>query len=213
MATYTVTHGFYADGYAAIQTLTPMQVEVGDTVVISSVGTKFNGTHVVYSVQPFQYTGTDSEGYLTFDNQVPKQNQIVVKHAGHTNDDAYTALTGTVALTESCTWIVDADVVAWLGVASATANDTAFITTATNAANAWCFRKREEAGYTDALATAPSADVKLGAIMYAGTLYRERGSVDSFASFDSFGGGTATVPSATMGRIMQLLGCNRSQVA
>ncbi len=213
MATYTVTHGFYADGYAAIQTLTPMQVEVGDSVVVSGVGAKFNGTLVVYSVQPFQYTGTDSEGYLTFDTASPKQNQIIVKNAGQTNDDAYQALTGTVALTETCTWVVDADVVAWLGIASATANDTAFITTATNAANAYCFRKREEAGYTDALASAPSADVKLGTIMYAGTLYRERGSVDSFASFDAFGAGGATIPSATMGRIMQLLGCNRSQVA
>jgi hypothetical protein len=47
--------------------------------------------------------------------------------------------------------------------------------------------------------------------MYAATLYRERGSVDSFASFDSMAVGAS--PSATLGRIMQLLGCGRAQVA
>jgi hypothetical protein len=81
----------------------------------------------------------------------------------------------------------DADVVAWLGIASATANDTAFITTAVNAANAYAYRRRREAGYYDSLSTVPSADVKLGTIMFAGSLYRERGIVDSFASFEQMG--------------------------
>ena len=42
------------------------------------------------------------------------------------------------------------------------------------------------------------------------TLYRERGSADSFASFDSMS--SIPVPS-TMGRIMALIGCGRPQVA
>jgi hypothetical protein len=46
--------------------------------------------------------------------------------------------------------------------------------------------------------------------MYAALLYRERGSADSFASFDSMG--TFPVPSA-LGRILQLLGVGRPQVA
>jgi hypothetical protein len=46
--------------------------------------------------------------------------------------------------------------------------------------------------------------------MYAATLYRERGtSGDSYASYDGF----ANMPQpVTLARIMQLLGCNRSQV-
>jgi hypothetical protein len=46
--------------------------------------------------------------------------------------------------------------------------------------------------------------------MYAGSLYRQRGSVDSFASFEAMGSGA---PTASMGEIMRLLGINRSQVA
>jgi hypothetical protein len=41
-------------------------------------------------------------------------------------------------------------------------------------------------------------------------LYRERGSVDSFASFQDM---TITAAPGTMGQIMRLLGVNRSQVA
>jgi hypothetical protein len=46
--------------------------------------------------------------------------------------------------------------------------------------------------------------------MYAATLYRERGSADSFASFDAMS--SIPIPS-TMGRIMALIGCGRPQVA
>jgi hypothetical protein len=118
--------------------------------------------------------------------------------------------TGTVTFTPSVSWIQASDVTSWLGIDVATANDTAFITVCVNATNNWCFRKRREAGYTDSMTTVPGADVKLGAIMYAATLYRERGSADSFASFDAMS--SIPIPS-TMGRIMSLIGCGRPQVA
>ena len=72
-------------------------------------------------------------------------------------------------------------------------------------------RRRVESGYLeDSLSTSPGGDVTLGSIMYAALLYRERGSADSFASFDAMG--TMPVPSA-LGRILQLLGVGRPQVA
>ena len=49
-----------------------------------------------------------------------------------------------------------------------------------------------------------------GTIMFAGSLYRERGSVDSFASFEQMG---TPVPYGQNGQINRLLGINRSQVA
>jgi hypothetical protein len=211
MADYVVTHGIYRDEYAAVQTLTPVtNLRLGDTVSVSGVGNSFNGNHTVYSMEPYEYQGVDENGYLIFDYYVSKPNQIIYVHGGHTDMDAYEALTGTLSHTESVSWIVAADVLAWLGIDVATANDTAFVTTCVNASNAWCYRKREQAGYTDSMSTVPSDDVKLGTVMYAATLYRERGSVDSFASFDAMG--TFPVPS-TLGRIMQLLGCGRAQVA
>jgi hypothetical protein len=46
--------------------------------------------------------------------------------------------------------------------------------------------------------------------MLAASYYRERGSVDSFASFQDM---AITAPTGTMGQIMRLLGIRRSQVA
>jgi hypothetical protein len=67
------------------------------------------------------------------------------------------------------------------------------------------------AGYQgESLSSVPSSAVKLGTIMYAASLYRERGSVDSYASFQDM---AITAPTGTMGQIMRLLGIRRSQVA
>ena len=210
MAVASVQHVRRVDNYAAIQTLTDLEVQTGDSITVASVAvTGFNATAVVISTEPYFLEGTDQEGYLVFDYDIPKPNQIVYANTG--DDLVYTTVSaGTVTYTQSVSWIVAADVLAWLGIDVATANDTAFVTTCVNASNAWCFRKRREAGYIDSMTTVPSADVKLGTVMYAATLYRERGSVDSFASFDAMG--TFPVPS-TLGRIMQLLGCGRAQVA
>lgn len=210
MAVASVQHVRRVDNYAAIQTLTDLEVQTGDSVTVASVAvTGFNATAVVISTEPYYLEGTDEAGYLLFDYDIPKPNQIVYANSG--DDVDYTTVSaGTVTYTQSVSWIVAADVLAWLGIDVATANDTAFVTTCVNASNAWCFRKRREAGYIDSMTTVPSADVKLGTVMYAATLYRERGSVDSFASFDAMG--TFPVPS-TLGRIMQLLGCGRAQVA
>lgn len=209
MAVATVTYSRRVDNYSAVQTLTDLEVQVGDTVTIAGTSGSYNATAVVVSTEPYFLEGTDQQGYLVFDYDVPKPNQIVYAHNGP--DDDYGPNQGSVTYTVSVSWIVAADVLAWLGIDTATANDTAFVTTCVNASNAWCYRKRREAGYVDSASTVPSADVKLGATMYAATLYRERGSVDSFASFDSMAIGAS--PSATLGRIMQLLGCGRAQVA
>ena len=210
MAVASVQHVRRVDNYAAIQTLTDLEVQTGDSITVASVAvTGFNATAVVISTEPYFLEGTDQQGYLVFDYDIPKPNQIVYANTGD-DEDYQTVTAGTVTYTQSVSWIVAADVLAWLGIDVATANDTAFVTTCVNASNAWCFRKRREAGYIDSMTTVPSADVKLGTVMYAATLYRERGSVDSFASFDAMG--TFPVPS-TLGRIMQLLGCGRAQVA
>ena len=70
--------------------------------------------------------------------------------------------------------------------------------------------RRQAAGYFDSLGTVPDGSVKLGTTMYACSLYRQRGSIDSFQSFDAMGGAQ---PIASFGQIMQLLGTGRAQVA
>jgi hypothetical protein len=211
MSVYTITHGFHFDDVSAVQTLTPSEVQPGDSIVVAGAGAKFNGTFTVISVEEWEYIGKDQEGYLEFNYDVPKLNQVLYAVTGQPDDETYAALAGTLTFTETITWTTSALVLSWLGIDVATANDTTFVAKCVSASNAWCFRKRREAGYTDAQATVPSADVELAATMYAATLYRERGtSGDSYGGFDGMGNMTMPV---TLARIMQLLGCGRAQVA
>lgn len=208
MATFAITHRQVTDNYLVVQTLEGTDIGTGQSVTLAGLGATLNGTYTVEDVPTFLFLGVDDEGDWLFDPNVTILNQLLMPktHA----DIGRGAVDGTLTWTTTATWIVAADVVEWLGIASATANDTAFITTAVNAANAYAYRRRREAGYYDSLSTVPSADVKLGTIMFAGSLYRERGSVDSFASFEQMG---TPVAFGSNGQINRLLGVNRSQVA
>jgi hypothetical protein len=208
MATYDLAFHTRLDGYAVLQTLVETGIQVGDSVVIANADHGFSTTAKVVSTQDFEFIGVSEEGDLLFDSDVIRLYQFLYVNAG--TDYERSIATGTVTFTPSVSWINAADVTSWLGIDVATANDTAFITVCVNAANNYIFRKRREAGYTDSQSTVPGADIKLGTIMYAATLYRERGSADSFASFDSMS--SIPIPS-TMGRIMALIGCGRPQVA
>jgi len=208
MAVFTVTHAMRLDDYAVVQTLEATEIGIGQSITIAG-STGFNGTFTVLAVPVYEYRGVDDEGDWLYDYDVTITNQLLFASAGA--DVARDSNTGTVTWTETCTWILAADVLSWLGISVATANDTAFVGVCTDAANAWAYKARKMAGYqAESLSTAPSSAVKLGTIMYAGALYRERGSVDSFASFGELG---APAPVGSMGQIMRLLGIRRSQVA
>ncbi len=191
-----------------VQTLEGTDIGVGSSIVVTGT-TGFNGTFTVLNVPTGYYTGVDEQGDWTFNDDEIILNQLLVANAGADVERA--AMSGTLTWSPVCTWITSADVLAWLGISVATANDTTFVGACTDAANAFAFRRRREAGYFDSLSTAPSADVKLGTIMMAGVLYRERGSVDSFQSFGEM---AISAPiGGTMGQINRLLGVNRSRVA
>ena len=208
MATYTVTHKYLVDNYAVLQLLTPSEVTVGGAITVASVDATFNGSYTVYALPQYLYIGTDTEGDLLYDYDVPIANQVL--YAKTASDVERTASTGTLTFTPTCTWIISTDIEDWLGIGTATAGDAAFLTICASAANAFCFRRRVEAGYIDSLTTVPSQDVKLGTIMMGGAYYRQRGSIDQFASFD----GMATAPVVGLsGMVKQLLGIDRPQVA
>jgi hypothetical protein len=210
MSVSQIVYAARVDNYAAVQTLTLAEVQPGDSITVAGVtDTSFNGTQTVISIEPYELVSIDEYGVFNFDYDVSKPNQIIYANTGAAV--VYDTATGTVTRTVSVTWTTSALVLSWLGIDVATANDTAFVAKCVSASNAWCYRKRREAGYTDSQSTVPSADVELGATMYAATLYRERGtSGDSYAGFD--GMGNTPVP-VTLHRIMQLLGCGRAQVA
>lgn len=208
MSTFTITHVQRLDGYAVVQTLETTEIGTGQEIVITNAGT-FNGTFTVLDVPPYEYIGVVDEDW-TFNANVPYPNQLLFEDAGDDSERELLTTFGALAWTPVCSWIDETDVTDWLGIEAATANDEAFISVATGAANAWAYRRRREAGYFDALNVAPGDDAKLGTIMYAGALYRERGSVDSFASFEQMG---PAMPFGSSSQINRLLGINRSQIA
>jgi hypothetical protein len=210
MASFTVTHIQRLDDYAVVQTLENTDISIGQSITLSGVGNGMDGTQKVQAVPTFLFTGVDYEGDFTYDTNIIITNQVLFYDAGTDLERQALIPNGTLTWTQTCTWITAADVLSWLGIAVATANDTAFVTACTEASCAFAFRRRKESNYYDSLSVAPGADVKLGTIMLAGALYRERGSVDSFASFEAM-----NIPGSvgSMGQINRLLGVNRSQVA
>jgi hypothetical protein len=208
MAVYTVSFKQLLDGYAVLQTLTPNEIEVDRPITVADVGAPFNGTFTVYALPQYEYVGLDGEGNPLYNVDQPVPNQVLFAVAG--GDVERTAATGTITFTVTCTWVTATQIEDWLGIGVATAADQAFLTTCASAVNQMAFRRRVEAGYYDSPTTSPSGDVTLGTIMWGGAIYRARGSIDVFASFNEMG----TAP--TMGlspMIKQLLGIDRPQVA
>lgn len=210
MATFSINHAQRLDDYLVIQTVEGTEIGTGQGITVAGVATGINGTYTVEAVPTHLFMGTDDQGDFIFDDVIILPNQLLVYNPGDDLDRYAVIPQGTLTWAPTCTWVTAASVIAWLGIESATANDTAFITSATAAANQFAYRRRREAGYFDSLTTSPGADVSLGTTMYAAVLYRERGSVDSFASFEGMGG---PMPIGSTGQINRLLGVNRSQVA
>mgnify|MGYP000138110902 CR=1 FL=1 len=210
MATYTIVSKQITSNYGVVATLTANEIVTGQSFTISGLA-GFNGTYVAVDLPQYEFTGTNTAGDLVFNTAVLLPNQVLF--ALTANDVERTTATGTITYALTCTWITIADVEDWLGfTVTNPSSDYDLLTICTAAANAYAYRKRQEAGYFDAsLSTVPSQDVRLGTIMYAGALYRERGSIDQYASFDPLATGTPT--GGSMGQIMRLLGIRRSQVA
>lgn len=210
MATYTVTHQMVLDNVAVVQTLESTDIAIGQTITLSGCAAQLNGAHIVFAVPTYLFVGIDEQGDYLYNTDVIIPNQLLFQDVG--NDIAREAVdpVGSLVWTQTCAWITVADLTEFLGISGATANDTAFMTSSVNASNAWCFKRRVQAGYHDSLSSVPDSAVKAGVVLMAASLYRERGSIDSFNSFQDM---TVSAPVASMGRINQLLGIKRSQVA
>ena len=209
MAVYQVTFHQRLDNYAVVQTLTEPDVAVGQSMTIADLGHSLNGTHVVYDLPAYYFLGVDSEGDLLFDVNQPIPNQVLFYDAGDDLGRSAAIPQGTLTYTETCTWVTGPQIATYLGITTA-GDETAFLVQVAAAANAFCFRRRQESGYTDALTTSPGGDVTLGTLMYGSALYRQRGAVDQFASFTDM----ASAPVVGLsGLVKQLLGISRPQVA
>jgi hypothetical protein len=211
MATYSVIFHQRLDNYAVIQTLENTDIALGESITLSGLGHGLNGSHTVYALPQYLYTGTDTEGNIYFDANQPVPNQVMFYDADADLERSAVIPPGTLTYTQTCTWVTSAQVQLWLGLTSPTADESTFLAQCVSAGCQVAYRRRQEAGYFDALATSPSGDVTLGTIMLAGAYYRQRGSIDQFASFDQMG--QAITTNAFTPMVKQLLGIDRPQVA
>ena len=210
MATYTSATKQLIGNFACISTLEPSEIAIGESITVTGLGSPFNATAKVLALPQYAFTGVDSTtGAFLYNENVPRPNQIIYAATGA---DVQYVITyaGTISYTQVCTWVSATDVEDWLGIGTATTADATFLTLCAAAASAFCFLRRQECGYKDSLTVLPSTAVGLGTRAYGGFLYRQRGSVTDFASFDGMvtGGSNGLSPI-----IKQLLGVNRAQVA
>ena len=210
MATYTVTNKYLVDNYAVLQLLTPNEIAVGQSITVAGVDTTFNGTYTVRALPQYLYIGTDTQGDLLYDYQVPIADQVL--YAKTADDVERVAASGTVSYAPVCTWVTASDVVTYLGITITNpSDDYTLLTQSVSAGNQFCYRRRQESGYIDSLSASPSGDVTLGTIMYCAALWRSRGSIEAtYATFDGMG----SAPQQSLTPIVkQLLGIPRPAVA
>jgi len=210
MATYTVTNKYLVDNYAVLQLLTPNEIAVGQSITVAGVDATFNGTYTVRALPQYLYIGTDTQGDLLYDYQVPIADQVL--YAKTADDVERVAASGTVSYAPVCTWVTASDVVTYLGITITNpSDDYTLLTQSVSAGNQFCYRRRQESGYIDSLSASPSGDVTLGTIMYCAALWRSRGSIEAtYATFDGMG----TAPQQSLTPIVkQLLGIPRPAVA
>jgi hypothetical protein len=209
VATYTITHKQVVDNVATVQVLQPIEFEVGQSVTITGL-TGFNGTYVITALPEFYFLGVSEQGDYLYDSAVIIPNQI--QFALTADNVTRQAASGSLSYSITCTWAALGDLEDYLGFTFTNPSaDLDVATMALGAANAFAYRRRQEAGYWDSPTTVPSLDCKLAAVQYAAILYRERGSTEAFASFDPLAtGGPVT---GNYGQILRLLGVGKPQVA
>ena len=206
-ATYTIQTAVIVPGYVTVTTLTPNEIVVGASITVAGAGAAYNGTKTVYAMPQYLPINVDTEGLIEYDTSYPLENAVM--WADSQTPVELHAQAGTITFEQLCTWVTGPQIATYLGITTS-GDETAFLVQCAAAANAFCFRRRQESGYIDSLTTSPGGDVTLGTLMMGSAYFRQRGSVDQFASFTDM----ASAPVVGLsGIVKQLLGINRPQVA
>ena len=210
MATYKTQTKQLQDNYACISTLEATEIALGESVTVSGLAAPFAGTFTVLALPQYKYIGVDgTTGELLFDENIAVPNQVLYACTG-SDVEFVVDYSGTVTYTQTCTWITAAQILTYLGIATATADDTTFVTQCASASNNFAYRRRQECGYNDSLTTSPGGDVTLATIMLGSAYYKQRDGISDFASFDGMSAGSTNGLSPI---VKQLLGVDRPQVA
>lgn len=194
MQSVAVTKAKLASNVATLTVATLDRLRVGYHTNVQGLGTTFDGNQVL--------TGaiTTTVGDVT---------TYTVTYAKNHANVAEATVSGLIV--PVCTWISETDVTDFLGFLPDSEPDLTWLSTCTEAANDWCANRRAENDYEDLLDHVPNASVQLATVLYAAGLFRERGSIDSFSSFQEL-----PMPgnlAGSMGQINRLLGLMKPRVA
>jgi hypothetical protein len=194
----TVSAASLTDDVITLTVATLGGLRAGDTVTVAGVNT---------DAQPhFDGTKTLTGAITTTVDDVTTYTVTYAKN--HPTDIPEFDCDG--RLTPVCTWVDSAQVEGFLGVSPASEEDEAFLDSSVEAGNDWAYRRRAAAGYDDWYSVVPNHSAQLGTVLYAASLYRQRGSVDSFASFQDM---AAIAPIGSNFEILKLLGINKPAAA
>jgi hypothetical protein len=162
MTTYKTASKQLLDNYACISTLEATEIALGESVAVSGLAAPFAGTFTVLALPQYKYIGVDgTTGELLYDENIAVPNQVLYECTG-SDVEFVVDYSGTVTYTQTCTWVTAAQILTYLGIATATADDTTFVTQCASASNNFAYRRRQECGYFDSLTTSPGGDVTLG---------------------------------------------------
>lgn len=186
MPTYNASAASLTSNVATITLDRVAGLEPGYAIDVAGIGAPFDGTYSIATVN----TAT-----------------VAITYARTSTNVAPVDVSGVV--TVPVTWIDPEDVLDYLGVAPAEQVDSNWLDIATDAANDWAYDRRAAAGYHDVPNAVPSPRCKVGTILYAASLYRQRGSIDGFSSFQSM---EPVQQIGTSMDVFRLLGINKPQV-
>lgn len=190
-----VTKASLTDDVATLQVVSLAGLYAGWAVRVDGLGAPFDGNHTLLDVDTVVVAGVDT--------------YQVTYAKNHVNVAEYSVYGQLVV---PVTWATYADVVADIAYDPIDFTDISYLELALEAANSWCWNKRVQAGYSDIPTVAPEPQVKRAVIKTAGSWYKQRGSVDNFASFQELD----TNPQPFGGMypdILRMLGVGKPRVA
>ena len=133
---------------------------VGEQILVFNTGySKLDGNHVLTSIDGLEVT-------YNVNNQ----------------DNIAEFAPAAASVAGRVTWIDTTDVELFVGQVEAGTDEADYLEMVTDAANCWAFRARLQAGYKDSPTAIPCLAVKQGVVLYAGSLFRQKGSLDNFQS-------------------------------
>lgn len=202
-----IIRAYRVDNYAVIQLLVATDVTPDQEGEISGVGNGFDdGGTLIVACPQYKFLGVDANGAWTFDYTEPIPNQLMYQNTGADVEIYGVDPYGSFEYNPAAGWITGQELATYLGLTYA--SDSAFFTQCAAAASHVAYRRRLEANYlTDEPAVVPSEDVKVGTLMLGMAIYRQRGSIDQFASFTDMGAAIPTTGLSPM--VKMLLGINR----